>query len=375
MPSFIFSSSKITIKYSMQANETFKDFREKFFSMVEDAQDILITSHKNPDDDSISSVLTIYAVLSERYPDKCIRIQYTEGYSDKWSYFFNFDKLEDVHDIADDIDEFDLMIVPDVSIIERYTNNVEKVLAFKGKKICIDHHINEGRDPENFYDLQYVDVKATSVAELVYYILLENIERIPSRVAELVVMGIMGDTGWLVWNIDPEHLDIFQVVARLVKDGELILEDLRPKFFSYKERVFSIIQEFVRNTSFITIGNLPRLSYSYIDREYIERENHDEIDVKEASNTYIAIFGKTITEVPWACSFYPMQNGWVSGSLRSRPEGLNVRLVAKKIGLGGGHDGSSAMKFRSKEGQKLDSKECLQQFLDWLEEHGKELGR
>ena len=46
-----------------------KEFEEKFWEMVEEAKNIMIAGHLNPDDDSIASILSVYWLVNERYPE------------------------------------------------------------------------------------------------------------------------------------------------------------------------------------------------------------------------------------------------------------------------------------------------------------------
>ena len=56
----------------------YKEFKEKFLSLVHNSEKILISSHISPDDDSISSVLNIYRIiktlesLKKTVPDRTI---------------------------------------------------------------------------------------------------------------------------------------------------------------------------------------------------------------------------------------------------------------------------------------------------------------
>ena len=52
---------------------------------------------------------------------------------------------------------------------------------------------------------------------------------------------------------------------------------------------------------------------------------------------------------------------------------MNVREVAEQMGIGGGHDRAAGGTFREG-GKVLDSKECLDKILDWLNENEPVIG-
>ena len=54
-----------------------ESFKENFFGLVEESNNVVVTAHVSPDDDSIASVLGMYGVLKVIFPNKNIRIIYS----------------------------------------------------------------------------------------------------------------------------------------------------------------------------------------------------------------------------------------------------------------------------------------------------------
>ena len=76
-------------------------FREQFFSLVEPNQNIVITCHFSPDDDAISSVLSLRYLLSQKYPHKKIKIIISGRSVDRFSSFKNYNQINFVSDVLE----------------------------------------------------------------------------------------------------------------------------------------------------------------------------------------------------------------------------------------------------------------------------------
>lgn len=113
----------------MNYSQLSSEFTSKFFGLVNQANKIIITAHESPDEDSIASVLSVYDILSHRYPKKNIRIIYSSEPEDKFRIFKNYDKIEFVTDLADEISGTDLLILLDGSQFSRFTKQPEKIKA------------------------------------------------------------------------------------------------------------------------------------------------------------------------------------------------------------------------------------------------------
>jgi phosphoesterase RecJ-like protein len=340
-----------------------RDFKSEFFNLVEQSQKILISSHKNPDPDSFASVISMITFLKGKYPQKELSGMYTGDLVSTWSSMPNGELITSVDDVADQVAGFDLLIVLDVHPYDRYVNNVDKLSEFKGKRICIDHHAVSA--PVD-YDLMFNDPKATSVAEIIYKIFLEDEQHISPTLCESILMGILGDTMWLTVNMRAETVYIFDIVKRLVSEGNINLEILRYKTFIHDQKMFPALKGLVSNARIESIGKWPEMIVGFIPRQVIQDEAISEINVKSASNHFVNAYPKTFAGITWGISAYPLDNGGVSISLRSLVGSVNVRAIADVFG-GGGHDGASSIKFKPEGEEKLEPEECLKKLVAWLE--------
>ncbi len=340
------------------------EFRSLFFALSDTAHSIVITSHFGPDDDSIASVLSLYFILNEKYPDAKIRIAYTGDGDDRWSYFENFSRIEFVTDIADILDGVDLLIGLDADIYSRFSKMPEKLLSASCKKIAIDHH---GNPPDSF-DLLFVDSSISSNAEIIYTLFFSDRAAIPPRIAETLLLGILGDTGNFRF-INPKQVSAFSVVSRLVEEGSIDIAFMESKYSAYREAVFVAMQELMKNTSFVTVPGWPRFLYSYISRDYLEKSSLPDVDISAAKNIFIATYGTRLTGIGWAIVAVPNSSGEVSVSMRSLKDSINVRLLAQGMGIGGGHDRAAGARFKPAASQPADSLPSIEKMMVWLKEH------
>lgn len=339
-----------------------QEFISRFWDSIRTSNRILITSHKNPDDDSFSSVLSMYRIITDQYPEKTIEIAYSGDFRNRWKSFPKAELVKSVDDITDSLNEFDTLLVLDVTKFERFSDKPELVKAYTGKKICIDHHSSE----HDQYDFLFVQAGATSTAELLYRLFCEKNDALDPQLAESLLLGVIGDTSWFTVNMAPDHSYILSIADRLMAEGQVNLELFKSRIRGYSQQVFMVMQELVKNAKFMDINGWPRFMYSTIARDFAQNNTVSENDIKEGCDIFVATFTKTLNDVPWGMLFYPGSEGEVKVSLRSRPGSVNVRKFAEELGLGGGHNGASGMKI-VEPGKVLEPSESMHVLFDWMQ--------
>lgn len=336
----------------------YKEFSEKFWKFAGEASSILITSHTDPDDDAIASVLSMYSIIKSRYPEKKTRIAFSSLVNQRWSYFENFEKIEFAGDIASIIDDFDMTLFLDANYAERFTRQPEKIAGYKGKKITMDHH---GSKPMAF-DLSLIEPDATSTSELIYLALLKDEAKLPAKLCETLLMGVMADTGGFQF-MDHTNARIFEMAKRLVEDGQIDVNALRTKYSGFNLRVFQVLQELIGNTEVLEIPPWPKFVSAYVDEAFIGKGNFTSLEVDEAAGIFTSYL-TSINEAAWGMVARPSGNR-VKVSLRAKPGDLNVRKIAENMGKGSGHDLAAGLKFDG----TSDVKGVLDEIKTWLKDH------
>lgn len=348
----------------MLDQNTLSQFKNSLFEFTDSAQNIIITSHMGPDDDSISSVLSLYFILHEKYPEKTIRIIYSSERNSRWSYFENFTVIEYVDEITTELDHCDLLIGLDADIYSRFSKSPERLKQLPCKKIVIDHHAN----PPDEFDLALIDPVTSSNSEILYSLFFADRPTIPPRIAEVILLGILGDTGNLRF-INKDQISAFSVVSRLVLEGDIDIAYLESKYSTFSDTVFSLMQELMRSTEIKEVLGWPRFLCSVLSRSYIERHAVTDVDISAARNIFIATYGTRISGVGWSLVATSENDGDVKVSLRSLKDSINVRLLVQTMGIGGGHDRAAGARFAQENATPLDARDAVTRIMSWMQNH------
>ena len=334
-------------------------FREEFWNYIEKGNAIVITAHISPDDDSIGSVLATYTILTAKYPQKNISIIYTAEKLEKYSIFHNFDKVFFVEDLADHIENTDTLIMLDVSKYSRVAKNSDAIKNIP-VRICIDHH---GSTPDDF-TCGLIVPEYSSNSELVYTAL-EGEKCLDKNLAEIVLLGILGDTGNLT-HIDAGQTQVFSIVKKLVEVGDIRIDSFLSRYRTIPKNIVPLLQEFVRNMTYVDIKNWPSVQYSFVDREFMEKNNFSDEDMSAASHIYMSQYLRCIENQQWGFVFSPRNDGGVRMSSRSLSGSVNVRVFSEALCIGGGHDRASGANFKPENDEKMQVAPCIEKVLEFM---------
>ena len=159
---------------------------EKITKALKKYNKFLITSHINPEGDSLGSQLAMAELL------KCLGKKFVIFDNDKVPERYRF--LPGVNLIRNDIkaenEKFDAAIVLDCPNLKRI-GRVREVVKDAKTIINIDHHVSN----EKFGDLNWIEKDASSVGEMVYKLYKPLNCEITKTVALYLYIAILTDTG------------------------------------------------------------------------------------------------------------------------------------------------------------------------------------
>lgn len=337
-------------------------FENKFEKLVSSSKSILITAHRSQDDDSVASVLSTYNYLTKNYPTKTIEIVYSGIPISRYKTFNNYDRIRFVDDISSYIQDKDLLIFLDGSQYYRFTLYPENIGNFRGKTICIDHHSS----PIDKFTLTLINTKSPSNAENIYHLFYKKQKTLDLKEIEVLLLGILGDTGNFLY-IRPDQISTFGIVKRLIKEGNVNLQEFLSRYSSISIKTFEIISELVKNTKNVSENNWPPFTYAFIHRDWLEKGGFTDDQRNEASHLYMSNYLRLIEDHTWGFVLTPKPDGDFSFSLRSLPNSVNVRKIVEDMGIGGGHNRASGATFKAKSlGREVDVEYCLKQILEYL---------
>ena len=295
-----------------------------FKSLLDSANNILITTHKSPDGDAIGSsvafsrFLTVYGksnhlLLPDSPPDNLM--SFLEGIP--YSYFEDFNISNT---------NFDLMICLDYNHPYRVGVAMEPIVSdMEVSKIMIDHHPN----PTEFCDLTISRPEVCSTAQLLFEVLNEcSIDSyLKKEACEALYLGIMMDTGSFRFpSVTAKTHDVL---------GELLHRGVEPhiiheKVFDQNTKERIQLRSYAISNKFIHIEGTP-IAYISLSHEELKRYDYQNGDTEGLVNVPLSIKGISI-------SVFMKENedGKVKMSFRSKGKYF-VNEFAKKYFDGGGH--------------------------------------
>jgi phosphoesterase RecJ-like protein len=334
--------------------------KREFESLISGANRVAITAHISPDDDAIASVLTLYHILAERYSEKKIEMIYTGVQAERYKNLIDYDKIRFADDCADLIEGVDLLIMLDGNQYGRFSKKPE-VLQSVPTTICFDHH--DSKADEFSYYLN--GAHYTSTNELIYDFF-KGTFTLTSDVAKLFLLGIYADTGNFSF-IDETNAHVFTSAKELLEVAKVNISTLLSPFRTISFPVFGLIQELIKNTTYLTVGDWPPFQYSYVSKELYALGGHTDEEMSSASHVYMSHYLRAIEGYSWGFVVTPREGAFrVSG--RSQPGSVDVNQLFQSMSIGGGHTRAAGGGFLTSEMVK-DSTDCAQLILAWLQTH------
>lgn len=290
---------------------------EEIIKQINNAKNIAIFFHINPDGDAIGSSLALKHALSKL--NKNVRIFSSEK-------IVEFEEFLDVDQILtkDTNENFDLAFVLDCPELKRIGTTIDIFKKCK-KSINIDHHLNN----QNFTDYVLSNVEASSTCELVYELIVAlNIE-ITKDIASSIYTGLATDTGSFMFNLSK---NVHKIAGELINkfDAEFVNYKL---FREKSHNQLMLYGESLKKLEVLLDG---KLAITDIDKKDFDKTNTTIIDTPG-----IVFLLSGIANVNVVCVVCEEKKGIFKIAFRS-----NNTDVCKIAGLfgGGGHKFASGCK-------------------------------
>ena len=276
---------------------------------IDEAGNILLTSHTRPDGDAIGSLLGLGSILKQN--NKEVQMVLEDGVPS------NFHHLQGSGEIRKSIkDGFDVSIILDCSDLERVGSVLEKDSV---PTINIDHHVTN----LNFAEINLVNTKDPATTVILTKLCGALDLSISPSAAEAFLTGIITDTiGFRTNNMNPETMRIAADLMELGADLPTL----------YKKSLLDISYQAARlwGAGLSAIQVEDRLLWTTLtqsDREEVGYYGKDDADLVN--------FLSSIKDADVFIIFIEQPDGTVKVSWRSRNK-YDVSKIASKFG-GGGH--------------------------------------
>lgn len=334
-----------------------EEAKKEFWNMIEEGTSLVISSHVSPDSDSLSSCLGLYDVIKTKYPEKNVRIMYSDIEQPVYNVFKNYEVIEWTKDIADSIGEPDVLVVLDVNRFSRISNATEK-LFIPSKTICIDHHAT----PSDEFTFSIIDTNASSNAELIYKLTSET--TVDKNLAELFLLGILGDTGNFAF-VKPNQTEIFNIAKKLIDIAQIQIDEFQSRYRSFSKNSFMVLEELMNNTQFISIPTYNNFTATYISTNFLNENSLSDEDISGGKGFYVMNLLRKINGYSWGLMVTPKDDGICTVSFRSMKGSQNVRQLAERMEIGGGHDNAAGGKIIN----ESDPEKAIEWLLKWMGGH------
>lgn len=285
-----------------------------------EGNEMILTTHQNPDGDGIGAVLALFLGLNKLNKDKMklVRIVIEDPVPSFLRFLPAVEVIEKVEYVAENA-KFDTVVSIDVANKERIGTPL-KFLKEGVRLINIDHHVSN----EKYGDINYVNDKASSASEIIFELLQAMNVDIDKMIAECIYCGLINDTGNFSYNNVGEKT--FQIAA-LLKGTGIENEKISENLFANKSIArLKLLGYAIDNMVF---DGERKFAYTFISREILDKydaRKEDTEGIVEAIRSYEAC--------ETALLLREDKKGSLKGSLRSK--GKDVNKIAAVFG-GGGH--------------------------------------
>ncbi len=317
-------------------------------------QNVVITTHVNPDGDAIGSSVALLNFLIKMGHDVSVIVP--NDYPDflKWmkndELIINYSNSK--NESQEKIKNASLIFCLDFNNLNRINELGDYISDSKAKKVLIDHHL----DPIDFYDFKIHDVKASATAELVYNFLIElDSNAVDKDISEALYTGILTDTGSFKFSMSPK---VHKIVSDLMIRG-VDIGFINNKIYDSNslDKLKLIGYALSEKLEVISNGNA---AYIVLSRKDLKDHNFKKGDTEGLVN-----YALSISNVNMAVLIIETKER-IKFSFRSIGQ-FSVNEFAKKYFNGGGHKNAA--------GGSLEDKlsVALEKFLKVISKYSKDL--
>ena len=301
---------------------------QETFQAIQNAENIVITTHRSPDGDAIGSSMGL-ARFIEKLGKKCSVIV-----PDEFPEFLNwipdanktirFDKNKDL--VKQILSDSDLVFSLDYNVKSRVGEEFGRVLEKLEKPmIMIDHH----REPAEDYDHYIHDIEASSTGQLVYDFISfsGNKDKIDIGICEALYSGILTDTG--SFRFPSTSARTHAIVGEMMEIG-LDVSKVYNNIYDNNSIDRLKLLGFVLGQKLHYFGDL-QMAYMSLSHQEMQDHDYQAGDTEGFVNYALSIKG-----VKFSCLMKENENGSVRMSFRSKGD-FDVNTFARANFEGGGH--------------------------------------
>ena len=292
-------------------------------------QEIVITSHRNPDGDALGSSIGLSFYLKKLLHNVKVIMPSDYPYNFEWMPDIQEVVIYDQHreEAKRLIEGADIIFCLDYNSLDRVDKMGVFIQNSNADKIMIDHHM----DPEPFVDFMISDTSASSTSEMVFEFIVDqgHEDKLDKVIANCLYAGILTDTGSFRHNTSVRLYEIVATLKKLDMDNLLVHDHI---YNNMAEKHIRLIGHCLNNRMEI----LEEFDTGII---YLTKEDYKNFDIQRGDTEGIVNYLMMLRNVRLA-AFITEQPTIVKLSLRSKGD-LSVQKLAKEQFNGGGHKNAS----------------------------------
>jgi len=305
---------------------------KKILEKIKKSEKILITSHMDPDGDSLCSQLALANFLESL--KKSYEIINQGDVPSKYLFLDQYKRIKNRKPQKIPLSsphEFDLVMFIECSNLDR-VGWVKELIPKESFLINIDHH----QDNAHFGHINHVDLSASAAGEILYDIMKASKFHFDKKTAELIYVAIMTDTGRFRYSsTTPKSLRICADLLDCGVDVSLLNQRI---YYSFSEKALRLLRVVLERLELFADDKICFLIITHPMLEEFQVPYQDTDDFVDFS---LSLEGSKVGAL-----FLEVKKDTTQVSLRSC-DFMDVSQIAKGFG-GGGHKNASGFLLKGK---------------------------
>lgn len=294
---------------------------------IKESSDVLLVAHPYPDGDTAGSCFALKEYIKNLGKNADVIC------SDPMPSFLS-PIVEDFFAPPDEIDfsRYKLIIICDS--VERGFPKIKDRISENQVVALIDHH----PDIALSQDINIIDPRFSSVCEIVYELFISEKIEINRRMATLLMLGILSDTGMFQHSTTTSHL--LNIASDLMKKGAPLAKIVDT---SFANKNISTLKLWGKAFQKAKINPKNGMISSILTKQELDECHASVEDISQ-----VASILNTVPGTNFSLILSERENGIIKGSLRSEAyKRVDVSRIAAKFG-GGGHKLASGFEIKGR---------------------------
>jgi phosphoesterase RecJ-like protein len=287
----------------------------------------MIVPHQNPDGDALGSATAFFHYLE--YIKKPAVIFCVTPASKRWAFLHHIDKLTTDPIIFSDPLLDTIVVLDSGDLLYAGIHNLTK--NHPAKIINIDHHTTN----EQYGHLNLVIPTASSTTEVLFRFFKHNNIPFNSKMATSLLTGFITDTD--SFTNAATSAEALAAASELIHHGGSL----------NTVNVSTIKNKSVESLKLwgIVLSRLKQYEPLNLTYTYITQKDFNDHNFNEQESEGIANLLNNLSDTEIALMLKETSDGYYKGSFRTTREGVDVSVLAKKLG-GGGHKKAAGFKIK-----------------------------